>query len=121
MGHQNLVQSCIDYFEYRTYDTDPIGGDWMKITNEDYSYFCMKYYYKFRRLREAGVVNPRPTSTIFSYKRHYPVNNLKRPIKCNHEPPKFGTATPLCNDTKLVTSVNTDNNFTGSVHGTIVN
>ena len=51
IGHKNLIRSFIGYFEYRTYDNEPIDDDWMKITNDEFNYFCMKYYYNFRRLR----------------------------------------------------------------------
>ena len=75
----------------------------MNITNDDFNDFHMKYYYNFRRLCKAGLVNPRPTLPTSSYKRHFPINNLKRPIKCNPDPPKFDMVTPLLNDTKLIT------------------
>ena len=58
----------MDYIEYITYDNYPIGGDWTKITNDYFNDFCMKYYYNFRTLREAGVVNYRPTLPTSYYK-----------------------------------------------------
>ena len=73
------------------------------------------------RFCEAGILNPRPTLPTSSYKQHYPVNNLKRPIKCNYEPPKFDMVTPYFNDNKFITSVNTENNFIIPAHGIIIN
>ena len=66
LGHQNLILSFIDYYEYRTYDNETIGNGWTNIMNDDFNYFHMKDYYNFRRLREAGLVNTRPTSTTSS-------------------------------------------------------
>ena len=71
----------------------------------------MKYYYKFIRLRESVLVNPKPTLPTPSYKQHSSVNNLKRPIKWNPDPTKFYMVKLLCDDTKLTTSVNTENKF----------
>ena len=56
----------MNYYEYRTYDNDPIGDDWKKITNDYFNYLHMKYYSNFIRLRESGLVNTRPTSTTSS-------------------------------------------------------
>ena len=49
IGHQNLIRSFIGYFEYIIYDTDPIGDDSTKITNDNFNDFRMKYNYYFRR------------------------------------------------------------------------
>ena len=59
IGHQNLIRSFIDYFEYRTYYNDHNGDDWTNITNNNFNYFCMKDYYNIIILREYGLVNPR--------------------------------------------------------------
>ena len=48
----------------------------MKVTNNDLNEFCITGYGDFRRLRIAGIVNPRPTSTTFSYKTYHPVDKL---------------------------------------------
>ena len=80
----------------------------------------MKDHYNFRSLCEAGLVNSRPDSTTSFYKRHSQVNNLRRPIICNPDPPKFDIVTPLCNDTKFITSVNTENKFISPVHEIII-
>ena len=93
--HQNLICYFIDFFDYRTYDNDPIADDCINITNDDFYNLRMKYYYNIRRLREDGLVNTRPTLQTSFNKRHYPVNNLKRPIKCNLDLPKFDTMTPF--------------------------
>ena len=92
----------------------------MNITANNFNDFHMKYYYNFIRLREYVLVNTRPTSPNLSYKQHYPVNNIKIPIKCNPDPPKFDIVTPLCNDTKFITSVNTENKFISPVHEMII-
>ena len=51
LGHHNLIRYFIDYFEYRTYNNYPIGDDWMKITNENFNDFRMKYYFNLEGLR----------------------------------------------------------------------
>ena len=81
----------------------------------------MKYYYNFRSLHKSGLVNTRKTSTTSSYKRHYPVDNQKRPIKCNLEPRIFDVVTPFCNYTKLITSVTTENKFISPDHEVMIN
>ena len=118
IGHQNLIRSFIDYFEYIIYDNYPIGDDWIKITNDDFNDLCMKYYYNFRSLSEAGIVNNRPTLPTSSYMWHSQVNNLKRPIEWNPDPPKFDMVTPFFNDTK---SVNNENKCIIPAHGIIIN
>ena len=40
----------MDYFEYRAYYNDPIGDDWMDVTNDYFNDLCMKYYEGFVRL-----------------------------------------------------------------------
>ena len=102
IGHQQIIWSFIDYLKYITYNNDPIGDDLMNITANNFNDFHMKYYYNFIRLREYVLVNTRPTSPNLSYKQHYPVNNIKIPIKCNPDPPKFDIVTPLCNGNKLI-------------------
>ena len=42
LGHQNLIWSFIEYSEYRTYDNQPIGYEWTKITNETFNDLHMK-------------------------------------------------------------------------------
>ena len=121
LGHQNLIRSFIEYFEYRTYDNYPIGDDWTRITNKDFNDSRMKYYYKFRSLHEAVLVNPRPALTTSSYTRHYPVDNLKRPIKYNPDPPIFDTVKLLCNETKLIKSFTTNNKFISPTHDIMIN
>ena len=79
----------------------------MDITNNGFSNFRMKYCYNFRRLCEAGIVNTRPTLPTLSYKQHSLVDDLKRSIKCNPGLPIFDMVIPLCNDTKLIISVDT--------------
>ena len=80
-----------------------------------------KDYYNFRILREAGLVNPRPTLPTLSYKRHSPISNIKRPIKFNPGPPKLDMMTPLCNETKLIAWVNTENIFFIPAPGIMIN
>ena len=92
----------------------------MNITNDDFNYFRMKGNYNLRRLREYGLINPRPTSTTSSYKRHSTFNNPKRYIKYNPDTLKFEMVTPLCNDNKFITSVNNENNFITPDHGIMV-
>ena len=104
------VRSFIYYFEYVIYDNEPIGDECMNITNADFNDFRMEDYYNFRRLCEDELVITRPTLPDSSYKQNFPVNNFKRPIKCNPRPNKFYMMTPLCNYTTLITSVNTNNN-----------
>ena len=94
-----------------TYDNDPIGYDRMKITNDDFNYFCMKYYYNFRKLCEAGLINPRSNSKTSPYKPHYSVENLKRPIKINPTTAKFDMVKPYFNDNKKIISVTTESKF----------
>ena len=57
LRHQNLIHSFIYYYEYGTYDNDPIVDDCMKIANDDFNDFHMKYYYNFRRFCESELVN----------------------------------------------------------------
>ena len=86
-----------------TYDNDHIDDYWMKITNQYFNDSPMQYYYNFRSLRKVGLIDTRPTLPISSYKQQYPVNNLKRNIKYNPDPPKFDMVKPLYNDIKLIT------------------
>ena len=62
LGNQSLIKPFIDYYEYITFDNDPIVYDSININNDDFNDLRMKYYYNFRRLREAGLVNNRQTS-----------------------------------------------------------
>ena len=98
-----------------------LGDDWTKITNNDFNDFRMKGCYHLVRLREAGIVNPRPTLPTSYYKRHSTVNNIERPIKCNPNTTKYDMVTPLCNDTKFINSVNTENKFIIPDHVIIIN
>ena len=92
----------MDYFEYKTYDNDPIGEEWMNITNENFNYFRMKDYYNFRRLRESGLVNPSPNSTTQTYNPHSSFDNLKRTINSNPTTSEFDMVTPFWNETKNI-------------------
>ena len=51
LEYHRLIRYFINYFEYRTYDNEPIGNDWMKINNREFNNLRMKYYYNFIRLR----------------------------------------------------------------------
>ena len=93
----------------------------MNINNNNFNDFRMEDYYSFRRLRAVGLINTRPNVPNSSYKRHSPVDNLKRPIKLNTDPPIFGMVTSLCNETRLITSFNTDNKFIRPAHASMIN
>ena len=71
----------------------------------------MTYYYHFRSLNEAVLVNPRPTSTTSYYKQHYSVDNLKIYIQHNLDTSISDIVTPLCNDNKNILSVTTEKKF----------
>ena len=92
----------------------------MKITKNNFNYDHMKYYYNFRWLRYDGIVNPRPTVTT-TYKRNSPVENLNIPIKCKPILLRLDMLIPLCNDTKLITSVTTENKFIICIHVIMIN
>ena len=121
LGHQNLIQSFIDFFEYIIYDNEPIGDGWMKINNDNLNDFCMKYYYDFRRWREDGLVKPRPNWITSTYKPYSSVENLKIPIKSDPITAKFDMATTFFNGTKKIISVPTENNFSRLAHTIIIN
>ena len=44
--HENLIRSFIGYFEYIIYDNEPIGDDWMNITNINFNDFCCTCKYQ---------------------------------------------------------------------------
>ena len=85
-----------------------------KITNDDFNDLRMIDYYNFRRLREAELINPRPTSTTSSYKRQSKVDNLKRHTQHNPDPSRSDMMAPLRNDTKKIFSVDTEKKIVSS-------
>ena len=95
LGHQNLIWSFIEYSEYITYYNDPIGDYWMKITNVDFNDFRIKYYYNFRSLCEARLVNTRSKLTASSYKPHSSADKLKITIKSDPVSSRFDIVTPF--------------------------
>ena len=48
-------------FKSQIHDNDPIGNDWVKVTNYNSNEFCITGYGDFRELIMAGIVNYRPT------------------------------------------------------------
>ena len=68
-----------------------------------------------------GLVNTRPTSITFPSKPYQPVDNIKRPIKCNPGPSIFYMVTPLCHDTKNIISVTNKNKFISPSQAIITN
>ena len=121
LGHQNLIRYFIYYFEYQVHDNDPIGNDYVKITNYDFNEFRVTDYYNFRSLREAGIINPSKNSTTSSFNKNYPVDNLTRPIKSNSNPSRFDIGTPLCDDTNKIFLVTTNNKFLNPAHTITIN
>ena len=69
----------------------------------------MKYYYNSRRLLEAGLVKPRPTSTTPFYKLYSTVDNIKRPTQQNSNPSRYDMMAPLCNENNKIFLVATEN------------
>ena len=77
----------------------------MKITNDDFNDSLKKHYYNFRRFFEAGLVNPRPTSTTSFYKQHSTVGNIKGPNQRKPNPYRYYMMSPLRNDTKNISQL----------------
>ena len=42
IGHYNLIQIIISYFQYQIHDNDTIGNDWAKFTKENFNEFRIK-------------------------------------------------------------------------------
>ena len=63
------------YLQQQIHDSDPIGNDWVEVTNENFNEFRVTLYNAFRWLRKARLVNHRPISTTWIFKENYPVYN----------------------------------------------
>ena len=100
-------------FFYITYDNDHIGDGRMKITNEEFNDFCIKYYYNFRRFYESGLVNPRPNSKASPYKPHSSVDNLNRTIKSNPTTAEFDMVTKCCKTLRRLSQLLLRSSFSG--------
>ena len=83
----------------------------MNITNVDFNDFRKKYYYNFRSLREARLVNTRSKLTASSYKPHSSADNLKITIQSDPVSSSFDIVKTFYNDTNKIISVTNENKF----------
>ena len=81
IGHHNLIQVFISYFQYLIHDNDPVGDDWVKGTNDDFNEFLNTGHIYFRRFRMDGLLNQRPTSTTLSSKLYSSFKKFEKSIK----------------------------------------
>ena len=77
----NIIRIFIDFFKYLIHDSDTVGNDWVKVTNENFNEFHITCYDDFRSLDNAVIVNPSSNETTLPYRSYYPVENFKTTIK----------------------------------------